>query len=461
VTLGLKTDKVYEIVVFQAERHTSGSNYRLTISNFTGTHSSCHSVCGDGFVTPDEACDLGTARNTGQYGTCNANCTLTARCGDAIVQAGEKCDNGVNQSLYGGTAQVCGPGCVFAPYCGDGNVDSAHGEACDEGPMNGSGYGHCTAGCQIGPHCGDGVTTDAEECDDGMNNGTSGSACTAQCKHKCGNGLPDPLEQCDDGAANNTGGYGKCNPNCTLGPRCGDGIKNGIEQCDDGKNDGSYGACAPSCVLGPRCGDSLVQATAGEVCDLGAMNEASPYGKNKCNTRCKPAPYCGNKAVDSSFGEKCDDGVNSGMPGSCTTDCSAAVPNPSCGDHIVQSNEQCDDGPANGSGTSACDVTCHLKCGNGFRDPGEACDDGKNDGSYGTCNHDCTLAGYCGDNVKNGPEQCDLGAGNEANPYGPGKCTTSCTTAPYCGDGRIQSANGEVCDSTPACNAMCKMIIIQ
>jgi fibro-slime domain-containing protein len=460
VALGLEKGKLYEIVLFQAERRAVDSSYRLTLANFNASRSACHTVCGDKIVTPDEACDLGTAMNTGAYGTCNANCTLPPRCGDAAVNGAEQCDDGVNLSAYGGATRACGPGCVYSGYCGDGKVDSAYGEECDQAADNGKGYGFCTSACKLGPRCGDNVTSDGEECDDGPSNGSATSACMATCKRKCGNNAADPGEECDSGTANNTGGYGACTMMCLRGPRCGDGIPNGPEECDDGKNDGNYGTCAPMCKLGPRCGDSIVQSTAGETCDRGAMNAATSYGRDKCDVRCKVAPFCGDKKVDAAFGEKCDDGVNSGLPGSCKVDCSDFVPNPSCGDGTMQAGEQCDAGAANGQAGSTCDLHCRNKCGNGFKDAGEECDDGVNSGAYGTCLPTCKLAGYCGDGTANGPEECDKGGGNEANPYGPGKCTAMCTRAPYCGDGRIQTGFGELCDSTPLCNAVCQRVII-
>jgi fibro-slime domain-containing protein len=460
LTLG----NIYEAVVFQAERHTTQSNYWLTLSNFLAGKSKCSPQCGDGVVTPDEACDLGQEKNKGAYGGCNADCTMAPYCGDGKTDAaaGEKCDDGVNSLTYGVASSACGVGCQIPPYCGDGKTDLTFGETCDLGAANSAtayGANSCTNTCQVAPYCGDGIQSATEACDDGQNNGSATSKCDTNCTRKCGNGKLDPGEQCDDGTAKNTGAYGGCSADCTLAPYCGDGIKQANEECDDGLNDGSYGTCTIYCKRAPYCGDAKLDAAYGEKCDNGEANQLSPYGKGLCDTRCQPAPYCGDHSVNTANGEACDDGVNNSdvQPGNCKTDCTGFVP-PSnlCGNGVVDAGEQCDNGTYNGSSVSTCDARCQYKCGNGFKDEGEQCDNGVNDGSYGTCNHDCTLTSYCGDGVKNGPEQCDLGANNSSSPtlYGKGLCTTLCTLAPYCGDGRVYTAM-EQCDGQSNCNSDC------
>jgi len=120
------------------------------MSSFAASPKSvCQGVCGDGIVTRGEACDLGAANNTGAYGTCNPDCTLTPRCGDGIVQSPpEQCDDGVNLSTYGMNTG-CAPGCQTPPYCGDGNVDASNGEQCDLGVNNGQPGQSCNKNCQI------------------------------------------------------------------------------------------------------------------------------------------------------------------------------------------------------------------------------------------------------------------------------------------------------------------------
>ncbi len=176
---------VNEIVVFQAERHVTQSNYTLTLRGFNAPVTSCAPRCGNGIVTPDETCDDGPQNGSG-YGFCAADCTPGPRCGDGVVTPGEEqCDNGINQDPYETESTSCAPGCVRAPYCGDGQVDANFREQCDDGVNDGS-YGGCSPTCQLGPRCGDGVVSEEgdEDCDDG--NRRNGDGCNTNCRFERG-----------------------------------------------------------------------------------------------------------------------------------------------------------------------------------------------------------------------------------------------------------------------------------
>src|SRR6202012_274621 len=96
MTFGLRMGGTYEAVVFQAERHTSASSYKLTLAGFNAQHSSCDDTCGDGVTSSNEVCDDGI--DMGGYNSCTADCLgFGPRCGDGIVQSMyEQCDDGVN-----------------------------------------------------------------------------------------------------------------------------------------------------------------------------------------------------------------------------------------------------------------------------------------------------------------------------------------------------------------------------
>ena len=100
---------------------------------------------------------------------------------------------------------------------------------------------------------------------------------------------------------------------------------------------------------------------------------------NSCSSDC----YCGNLVVDSS--EQCDDG-NSNNYDTCNTSCEIIYGE--CGNSIVERNEDCDDG--NTSPDDGCDIFCKLECGNGTTEEGEICDDG-NQINFDGCSAKCEL----------------------------------------------------------------------
>jgi cysteine-rich repeat protein len=128
-------------------------------------------------------------------------------CGDGDVDAMESCDPGA-----AGNTVDCDADCTPA-VCGDGFVNAAANEQCDDPPQFSSGEdtATCDNDCQI-PACTDGHWNPAaEECDDG--NQVDTDACTNACVlTTCGDStMEPPFEACDDGNRSNGDG---CNAFC-------------------------------------------------------------------------------------------------------------------------------------------------------------------------------------------------------------------------------------------------------
>jgi cysteine-rich repeat protein len=120
----------------------------------------------------------------------------------------------------------------------------------------------------------------------------------------CGDGIVQAgCEQCDNGAANSDNVPDACRTDCRL-PRCGDNVIDTGEQCDDGNNQSCDG-CSADCRIeaGAICGDGTLNRACGEECDQGAAN--SDTTPDACRTDCR-LPRCGDGVLDS--GEQCDDG---------------------------------------------------------------------------------------------------------------------------------------------------------
>jgi cysteine-rich repeat protein len=156
-----------------------------------------------------------------------------------------------------------------------------------------------------------------------------------------------------------------------------------------------------------------------------------------------PDPVCGNGVVEGD--EPCDDG-NLSNTDECTNNCEAAA----CGDGYLQEGvEECDD--ANTDNTDECAECAVATCGDGFVQEGvETCDDGNTDDTD-ACLSTCEPAS-CGDGlVQAGVEECD-----DANMDSTDDCI-DCVAA-VCGDGFVQVGveecddanmdNGDGCDDT-------------
>lgn len=281
--------------------------------------------------------------------------------------------------------------------------------------------------------CGDGSLDEGEACDDG--NAIAGDGCSSRCTVEsgwscyepgtrcspCGNCQLDGGEECDDG--NSVDGDG-CSRRCEAEPgflcsgnfvcvwlgECGDGLVNVFsERCDDG-NDSDGDGCSADCSTVepgyvcrlpdvpcklvsesyPHCGDGTVQPEYDEDCDEGLNQDEASECAAGCQFR-----RCGDGVLQPLIGETCDDGVNEGDYLGCSPDCQMPVAStsctlgPTCGDGILQGNEQCDSGASGGP----CGVDCAWGregyCGDGVLEAAfEECDDG-NTTSCDGCSSAC------------------------------------------------------------------------
>ena len=213
--------------------------------------------------------------------------------------------------------------------CGDGVVQEALGEQCDDGGVEG-GDG-CDAWC-LEERCGNAALQPllGEACDDG--NTDDGDGCSAACVVEfCGDGVVQEElgEACDDGSAEDEDG---CSAACAV-EFCGDGVvQEGLdERCDDGNTDDEDG-CSAACVV-EFCGDGVTQEGLGEGCDDGNMED-----DDGCSGGCA-VEFCGDGVRQAS--EACDPGES---PTTCTEDCRTCSPLDEDEDGFSGCMGDCDDG---------------------------------------------------------------------------------------------------------------------
>jgi hypothetical protein len=443
------------------------------------------------------ACEL---NNVCDGGACVPSCVPQCdgkQCGDD--GCGDVC--GVCDEHYACEAGLC----VYQPWCGDGNCDTALNEDC----------GTCVADCGCG--CGEACQTDTcvfTACEGRVCGADGCGGMCGECSehHVClADGSCLCLPQCDGKQCGDDGCDGACGT-CGQDEFCNDGLCSGVcvsetdcteaglakcdadseaylecEEVEPGcfkwsdpvacelNNVCDGGACVPSCVPqcdGKQCGDD----GCGDVCGVCDEHYACEAGL------CVYQPWCGDGNCDTALNEDC---------GTCVADCGCGCGEACQADTCVFS--ACDgrvcgaDGCGGACGgcaeTHVClaDGSClclpqcdgkhcgHDGCGDvcGTCGENEACEDGT---CASICESDCTgkscgsdgCEGSCGGCSTGNNEACVEGSCecDAGNGYHLGSDGVTCTLDPCdpdpCDAGTFETCDGGACACTfVACADAC------
>ena len=329
--------------------------------------------------------------------------------------------------------------CGLPEVCGDGILNPANGEQCDDGNLT-DGDG-CDALCTLeglpdGSQCETSQVCRSGNCSEGIC--IAPDPCAAAPADSDGDGVCDALDVCQDGDDTADADLDGVADACDVCP---------VDNPDDSDGDGfcdSVDFCFGNDAIGDVDGDGVCDDL--DLCPFDNPDDSGLDGV------CDSLDICpiGDDRLDTDL-----DGVADACdlcPFDATDSCAVAF----CGNTFVDPGEVCDDGnTVDGDG---CNSTCTSdeSCGNGIVDVFEECDDGNLVDGDG-CSAVCTLDGTCGpdapdddgDGVCNLLSICPIGDDNlDTDLDGTPDACDICP--PFC-------PAGEVCIPGGGCTALCRV----
>lgn len=191
---------------------------------------------------------------------------------DAALPPGDLACQGMQDGASCGDGPlICRRGFCRTSRCGDGFIDKARGEQCDDSNLtagDGCEPGSCQYSCEDKASCQNGTPCDGEE------------QCTAN--HTC---VPDPDPAKGTGMpCKRAGNDGTCDDKgYCLTPGCGDGVVAAGEQCDPKQmpvQPGCRADCALGCTMDAACSDrDMCNGT--ETCEV-STGTCKPGAKLSC-----------------------------------------------------------------------------------------------------------------------------------------------------------------------------------
>jgi len=366
-------------------------------------------ICGDGIVDPGEDCDgdpccaadctfavVGTTSDDGDFCTDGDACDGAGvcdpggprNCSDGIGCTVDACDSANATCVHTPDDSACaddGLFCNGAELCDAVNDCTSAGNPCDAGTV----CNDATDTCDPETACGNGVVDPGEECD-------GGACCAADCTFEVAGTVCDDGDFCTSGDA--CDGAGACQAG---GPTdCSDGVGCTVDTCDSAN---------AACVHTPDDG----------FCDNGTFCDGVEI--------CDPANDCTSPGDPCPAGTMCDEATD------------ACQPIAGCGDGILQTGEQCDDG--NTADGDCCSAACQYEV------AGSLCDDGQ----FCTAGEVCDGAGACGDG-----QPIDCGDGIACTDDACDEANATCVHTPndtHCADDGLFCTGLEFCDPTNDCSS--------